>query len=584
MVQYSKGRTEAALLALVCAVMLALAGCGGEDEPAAGGGGTKASPEVAAKVKAAAPLSGTGEAGESYVPKGKIVADSGFRPDVDGFSFENYTNEDEPQNLTPANVEALFGEQVCVAGTGEECLLTPAGEKWMETQNEIMDGGHCMGFSVASLRMFAETLDPNAFGAEIPNELEFENPDLQATIAESFVYQSIPNIPITPGKPNEILDSLIKYINEGKDYYTLGFFDANGENGHAVTPLAVEDKGGGKFAILIYDNNHPNLVNAVEIDRNTNTFRYTGSTNPEEGAFVYEGDQMDLAPTLVGEEQQPCPFCNGELVEEGEEETLGSVLPEDKQYAEVALVGDNENHPHLIFTDTEDETKQTGIIDGELVNDIEGVDVVQQYTDDPSLGAPEPKYRLPLDQDVAITVDGTDLEKTAKGVAINYTAKGKVVEIEDITIAPGQQDTMLVTAESYTIVYETNNEKGDAPSFFAGVDDKDASYTLGATVVGAGPGSLIAMAILEKDGQVLFDLADAKPTDGDEVTAILAISKLDDEGENLWINEGVAIDTSAKEDLYLNYKEQELTPGEPIDIEIGPEDGPFRTEAAEYDE
>ena len=563
------------LWAVMIALALVGAACSGSEDIEEGGA------EVAVED-----FGGLG--GESYVPTGEIIADSGFRPDVDGFAFPNYGNEDGPQNLTPANVEALFGEQVCITGTGLDCLLTPAGQTWMETQNEIMGGGHCMGFSVAALRMFAGTLAPDDFGATIPNDLEFENPELQATIAESFVYQMIPGIndERTLGTPTEILYTLIDYLNAGEEHYTLGFFKADGSGGHAVTPLAVEDRGDGTYAILVYDNNYPDVIRALEIDEEADSFSYNGSTNPDEEESLYEGDAttppMDLTPTLIGENLQPCPFCNGEDIDGDAEGTLGSVLPAEEQYAEVSLVGDNVNRPRLIFTDVEDESKQAGIIDGRFVNDIEGLQVIRQYTDDPSTGGPEPKYRLPLDKDVAITIDGTDLEQVATGVAVNYTAPGKVIEVEDITIAPGQQDTMLIATESYTVVYESNNAEGIAPTFFAGVDDTDASYTLGATVLGIQPGSLIAVSILEEEGQVLFDLSDAVATDGDEATAILLISRLDSQGEHVWINDGAAINTAAREDLYLNYKLQDLTPGLPIDLEIGPEGGPYRIEQAAY--
>ncbi len=564
--------------AVVGALALVGAACSGSDDPADDGA-------------ASSPVKGSefGDGGgESYEPTGEIIADSGFRPDVDGFAFPNYGNENNPQNLTPANVESLFGEQVCITGTGVDCLLTPAGQTWMETQNAIMDGGHCMGFSVAALRMFAGTLEADDFGAEVPNELELENPDLQATIAESFVYQMIPGIndERTLGTPTEILYTLIDYLNEGEEHYTLGFFKADGSGGHAVTPLAVEDRGDGTYAILVYDNNYPDIIRALEIDEEADSFRYNGSTNPDEEESLYEGDAttapMDLTPTLIGENLQPCPFCAGEYDEEDAKGSKGSVLPADQQYAEVALVAESANRPRLIFTDVEDETKQAGLIDGRLVNDIEGLEIVQQYTDDPTITTPEPKYRLPLDKDVTITIDGTDLEETATEVAISYTSPGKVIEVEDITIAPGQQDTMLISTEGYTIVYESNNDEGVAPSFFAGVDDTDASYTLGATVLNVQPGSLIAMAILEEEGQVLFDLSDAPALDGDEALAILAISRLDDTGEHLWLNEGVAINTAAREDLYLNYKQQELTAGQPIDLEIGPEGGPYRIVPAAY--
>ena len=145
---------------------------------------------------------------------------------------------------------------------------------------------------------------------------------------------------------------------------------------------------------------------------------------------------------------------------------------------------------------------------------------------------------------------------------------------------------MLVTTESYTIVYETNNEEGTAPSFFAGVDEEDASYTLGATVVGVAPGSLIAMAILRggRPGAVRPVRRRGPPT-ATRRPAILAIPKLDDSGETHLDQRGRRDRHGGpREDLYLNYKEQDLTPGEPIDLEIGPEDGPFRMEPAAYSE
>lgn len=594
-----KGRLRAAMKVTCCAAVLVLAACSDGEETGAPeeapeealDGGSAVAPEVAERVENALPLAGAGGEegeGENYEVTGTLVADSGFRPTVDGFSFPNYGNEEDPQNLTPANVEALFGEQVCVAGTGADCVLTPAGQHWMESNNEIMNGGHCMGFSVASLRMFADTLDPEAFGAKIPNELPFENPDLQATLAESFVYQSIPQIidETFYGTPAETVEAAIEVLNAGEEYYTLGFYKRDGSGGHAVTPIAVEDKGDGQYAILVYDNNYPNTLRAFDIDTNANTFSYNGSPNPDIAEDLYEGDEtttpLELIPTLIGEQIQPCPFCDGDLLEEGADESLGSVLPAEEQYAEVTLVGDIQNHPHLVFTDDQD--RQTGIIDGKLVEDIPGVKIVRQYAQDPSGGVPEPRFQIPIGQDVIITIDGSHLESTAEGVSVSYTGDGKVLEIEDITIAPGQQDSMYVTAEDYIVVYETNNEDGVAPSFFAGVDEQDASYTLGATVVGVAPGSLLGLAILQEEGQVLFDMSDATASEGDEAIAILAVSKLDESGEHTWIDDSIAIDTSAQEDVYLNYKAQDLVDGESIDIEIGPEDGPYRIEEALFAE
>ena len=70
----------------------------------------------------------------------------------------------------------------------------------------------------------------------------------------------------------------------------LGRLQARLHGGHAITPLAIEDRGEDKFAVLVYDNNFPNTIREVDIDTAANTWNYTASTNPSEEAALYEGD------------------------------------------------------------------------------------------------------------------------------------------------------------------------------------------------------------------------------------------------------------------------------------------------------
>src|SRR5579859_5354079 len=42
---------------------------------------------------------------------GKLIADTGFRPAVDGFNFPNYNNSIGAENLTADEMRALFGDQ-----------------------------------------------------------------------------------------------------------------------------------------------------------------------------------------------------------------------------------------------------------------------------------------------------------------------------------------------------------------------------------------------------------------------------------------------------------------------------------------
>ena len=92
-----------------------------------------------------------------------MVADLGFRPEVNGFQFENYGKSDAT-NLTPAEMQRIYGDAVCASKANDQCILTPPAEQWMNQQNQGMEGGHCYGFSVAALSMFAGVIDPANYG------------------------------------------------------------------------------------------------------------------------------------------------------------------------------------------------------------------------------------------------------------------------------------------------------------------------------------------------------------------------------------------------------------------------------------
>lgn len=66
---------------------------------------------------------------------GTIVADSGFRPVPNGFSFQNYGDEEGYANLDATDMQRLFGPAVCTAGKGAKCVLTPLARLWMEEEN-----------------------------------------------------------------------------------------------------------------------------------------------------------------------------------------------------------------------------------------------------------------------------------------------------------------------------------------------------------------------------------------------------------------------------------------------------------------
>ena len=94
----------------------------------------------------------------------------------------------------------------------------------------------------------------------------------------------------------------------------MGIYKRDRTGGHAITPYAVEDRGDGVYWIMVYDNNYPGAARAIEVNTKTDTWNYSGSTNPAEAAGKYEGDAetktLELAPIAPRLGQQDCPFCD----------------------------------------------------------------------------------------------------------------------------------------------------------------------------------------------------------------------------------------------------------------------------------
>ena len=502
--------------ALIGAVVaaVAVAGCGGGDKKA-----SFDAPKVERKQTLIRGYANSAGRTGSYQPTGKIIADSGFRPWVDGYSFENYGNDVGPKNMTPANVENIFGSQVCLKGTGATCVLLPAAKQWMDNQNAAMDGGHCMGFSVTALRFFEKTLKQQDYGADTTPKLRIVgNLPLQEKIAETWAYQGLPLVSrgIVGGRPNHILDTLTHALQTRDEDYTIGIFNETG--GHAITPFAIEDNGGGRIHVLIYDNNFPGVIRAIEFNRNTQRWIYHGGPNPKDLDQAYYGGvkrrAMVLLPTKPGERMQPCPFCKAStLGDQPRGYSVGTVLKKDDQYDEITLTGDPENHAHLLLRDRDG--NETGFKNGSYINDIPGAEIKRSFTIQNWNQAPEPTYRVPVGLQVRVTVDASDLDKPDKE-NVTLVGPGEYFEVNDIKLKPGQKDYITFEAGGGGLNYETNADIGTPPLIGGGLtrgsgDNLEAYYFI-ASAVGVQGASSLALIIDQKDG--LFGI-DTSGTTGD---------------------------------------------------------------------
>ena len=451
---------------------------------------TATTPATPAPKPKPAPAQSTGLA--SYTPTGPLVADSGFRPERDGFLFENYGQQladgSLPTNLTVDDVRKMFSDAVCVAGGGPTCVLIPEAQQWLTSTNSQMASGHCYGFAVTAELFWAHKSNPAAFGASTTQALSIlKNPVLQRNIAYSWAEQLLPATQraAVSGPPNLMLHRLeTALVPNPSETFTIGLTRRNGTGGHAVTPYAVEDGGSGKFNVLIYDNNTPTVTQAISFDTNANSWQYVAQVSPRVKPSSYDGDansqNLFLYPSSPGQGTQPCPFCNRQpsarpvgLGSAGTAaSTSTSTSPASDLTAEIFLDG-GEHHGHLLITD--DAGHRLGYVHGTLVNEIPGATVSQVIVQNDAQRNREPRFIVPANARYRIVADASGLKEPDKET-FGIIGPTYAISAENITMNPGDKGTLIRDRTAGTFSYTTSRPKQWTVKI--GASDQDAHYTI----------------------------------------------------------------------------------------------------------
>jgi hypothetical protein len=578
-------RSRFAILLLLLAMLAACGGSPPADSPAAPAAPTAEAPvaedptdepeaaaptdEPATVEPTAAPPKGDegGAAGGtpaegSADTSGTYVSDLGFRPEVNGFGFPNYGGEGET-NLTPSDIRRMFGDQACASIQGDECILTPPGEQWLQQINEAMNGGHCEGMAVLSNLFYTGNINPAEFGADSVPALEIAgNEPLQREIAYWWATQATQpaRAGIVKQTPSGVVNTLLTSFAagpQGGDQFAVGIYKRDGTGGHAITPYAVEDRGDGIFWIMVYDNNYPGAARAIEVDTNADTWRYSGSTNPAEPADDYEGDAetmtLELAPIAPRLGQQECPFCEEQPTSHGGGVRAAPGLQAPTQYNEIWLDGDAD----LLITDLDGNS--IGFQEGKFINTIPGArSNANKFGVSVWNATDEPVYYIPSTIDFTISIDGSRLTEPANST-VTMIGPGYALEVSDIILEPGQVDTLDVAPDGSLLSYRT--ESGETPFMLVAIETDAADYLFGVYGEEMAAGEALNLSLDTKQGWLSIDAID----NAESGSYSLLVARYDDQGEQIFGAEGIEL--LPDDVVYVDYQ---IWPGngEPMALDV----------------
>lgn len=330
-----KSRSKAIICGLVTVVMLLTASpawSSSEGNPPQAGVSIPQGLSSSEKELFRAIFGGAGE----WAPEGTPVADSGFRPYPNGFSFLNfgpslYLNQrflGQPEPLarngvpvTPININSrdmrlVFGDGVCVAGEelnpNGPCALTESALTIVELSKEWSKTGRCYGFVTVAAGLFNGIISPAALRTGEVNTMTTLSSPTQRALSRTVISQYFSATGTQQTSMAELIKTLNESLGSGRTPYSLLIFGQPG--GHAVLPYAVLDRGNSLFDIAIYDPNFPQQARAIRVNVEANTWNYEGSALPGKSSLSWSSaggpsSAIWLGDVASGLTKQECPFC-----------------------------------------------------------------------------------------------------------------------------------------------------------------------------------------------------------------------------------------------------------------------------------
>lgn len=487
--------------------------------------------------------------------EGEIIASIGFDPKVNGFGFRNFgKNPDfEDEDLTADDMIRIFGAaNVCIEGTtAADCVLYETAENWIEETIGKMNGGHCDGFSVSSLRMFVGRpfkgrKNPGEFQRGAVNLFDLKKTAVTSNyvsyfqtltfLKETYLWRT----PTFKKKPSELLELIKQSMENKKELYTLEVWMKEAgklTRGHSILPIAIEEMDDeGVYRIHVYDNNYPGETKYVTINTKTETWRYHTANNPAETARDYFGNATTNTLALKrlsdrAKNRYECPFCDedeGEASYNGALPTFmnASYFVAPVKHGTESLNISSSGDVDLLIADG------TGKRIGYDVNKKVNVNEIPGATENVIAGDGDvdnaPEYLIPINtgnkKPYKINIGGTDAEETSD---LQIYGPGFVVGFEDISVDKGESLNMTVSPDGRELSF-TASADGETPSVYISTDNgpDNPSYEFEIGGIALGGGKTLSMKLDPDKGLIYF-----KDDDGDEDKYDVRISRTNPDGK-----------------------------------------------------
>jgi hypothetical protein len=447
--------------------------------------------------------------------------DIGFRPSPDGYSFANY-GDVAASDYTIEDMRRDFGDAAVCVTTTPTCQPSQAALAWNQSVNEMLAGGHCDGMASTSLRFFKGLESPASYQLGATRAYDLLKGNARRLIASYAAKQM--SSPLgdyrwysTQNPPSIILAQLrASMLGGAPNPMTLAIWQKD-VGGHAITPYAIEERGGGVFWVKVYDNNHPgDSGRHVIIDTANETWSY------DLGGMLWSGDvstqSLALTPISLYAAPQICPFCSGSSLQVGQ----------------VWLDGPG----HLLISDSQG--RRVGYVGDQLVNEVPGARQIRMVGD---VGqAHEPIYTLPLTATYTIQLDGSAAGQSGPAAVAQF-GPGYAMAAEGLQVGPSTHSQLSFAADGTRASYSSDTP--GAATLTLAQDSAGSSHRFSVAGAGVAAGQALTMQLDSASGQIVISGAQAGSAYD------LAITRVSVAGAQTFAHHAVAV--AAADTSYVNY-------------------------------